>query len=254
MAGIALVAAASLIVVVLLWFLGPDAVGPSLPPIPPTVRVVTGTVGVADARLRLYEDVDGGFAHEPAVSSGAAGAFALEWSPRLSDRREHLYLIVEAQGFARTVVAAHADPVHARLEPAVAVAGRVLDFEGAYVPDVPLRVAVAHDPAPAREVRTDRLGRFSVPGFPRGAPLEILILQPGALQYVEARFHAGDEITLRVHRAEPLTVQLSDPAGRPIAGARVALPGPRSLQDHIPAAYTDANGVAELRDVSRRTC
>ncbi|MCZ6572078.1 MAG: hypothetical protein ACE10D_01780 [Planctomycetota bacterium] len=248
---IALVAAAGLIVWILLSFLGPDSTGPRLPPIPPTVRVVTGTVGVADARLRLYEDVDDGFAHEPGVSSGTAGAFTLEWSPRLSDRREHLYLIVEAEGFARTVVAAHADPVHARLEPGVAVAGHVLDFEGAEVPDVPLRIAMAHDPALAREVRTDRLGRFSVPGFPRGAPLEILILQPGALQYVEARFHAGDSITLRVHRAEPVTVQLYDPTGRPIAGARVALPGPPSLEDHLPAAYTDANGVAQLRDVSR---
>lgn len=172
--------------------------------------------------------------------------------PRLLPGEELVARAVSPRGISEWVFLG-ASPAALVVGSGQPIEGRVLDIRGVAIPNATVRAFSSAgmelmmrffdwDPrtlrVPDREIRSDREGRFVVSGFPEGNYL-LEVEAPGmALEIVDGLS------TTEGAELEPITLAplaalegvVVDPAGQPIAGARVlaTAPGPGSRW-----AYTD---------------
>jgi hypothetical protein len=230
-----------------------NGAAPGAPRLPREFQGVVraGGVPVAGARVRLYEDVPGGYATDG--QTGEDGAFRLAWTPTLAVDTGALYVAArDAEGrYALTIAAALPSGTTIDLAEAAQVRGVVADANGRPVAGARVSAAVRHSFEEASAAASDAEGRFVVPlDAPRGAPLDLLVDAPLQAVRVERRFKGGDPLTLHVASGREVSLRLVDPIGQPVAGARVRLAVPAPLAPAAPAAISDADGRATVERAS----
>ncbi len=233
--------------------------GPFLPPGGPradlrTPRLFEGTVHAAGeplpgARVRLYEDVAGGYVAE--TTTDGEGRYRIGWTPLATGRTEELFLLASdpKETLAPAVAPAGGAAADLWLEPGVETAGRVIDFEGRPVVGATVTAALEHGRESSGGV-SGADGSFRLPGFAPRAPLQVVVRAEGFAPYLEGRFRAGDALLVRLRRGFGLRLKLIDPRGADVAGAAVSLPGPPALATALRLGETGGGGVAELADAS----
>jgi hypothetical protein len=242
--------------VALLWIRGrepPDdearAPGGPRPPVAFRGRVVAQGAPLPGARVRLYEDLPGGFVAEG--SAGADGAFELSWTPTLAVDPRLVFVAAwdEASRFAPAVAPAGSTVLE--LLPPAEVRGRVVGADGAPVAKARIAAVVRHSFEEAALAESDAQGRFALPlRAPPGAPLDLLVRAGGMAARVDSRFRAGEPLTLHVAPGRPVRLHVVDPWRRPVARARARLAVPWALAAAAPAAEAGPDGVVQLDHAS----
>jgi len=230
-----------------------DGSTPGAPRLPREFRGVVRAAGapVAGARVRLYEDILGGYVTEG--TTGEDGRFALSWTPTLATDATALYVAArDAEGrFALTIAAAVPSGTTLDLAEAVAVSGLVIDQEGKGVSGARISAVVRHSFEEASRAESDAEGRFLLPlDAPKGAPLDLLVSARGRASRFDRRFRGGDPITVHMAPGRDVRLHVIDPAGNPVAGARVRPFLPAALAPGAASAITGADGSAALEGVS----
>jgi len=234
---------------------GPDADGatPGAPQLPREFRGVVRAAGepVAGARVRLYEDIPDGYVTEG--TTGEDGSFALSWVPTLATDARVLHVAArDAEGrFALTIAAAVPSGTTIDLAEPAEVRGVVVDQEGRGVAGARIAATVRHSFEEASSAESAADGSFFLPlAAPRGAPLDVLVCAPRKATRLDRRFRAGDPITVHVAPGRVVRLHAIDPAGRPVANARVRPAVPLALAPAVPAALSGADGIAALEGAS----
>ncbi len=211
--------------------------------------VQAGGEPLPGARVRLFEDAEGGYLAE--TTADGEGRYRLAWTPLATGRTEDLYLLASdpAGKLASALLPAGLAGADFSLEPPVETQGRVIDFGGRPIAGATVSAALEHGRESWVGVSGED-GTFRVPGFAPRAPLQVVVRAGNHAPYLEGRFQAGDFLLVRLRRGHALRVRLVDPRGAPVEGATAALPGPPALAAALRLGVSGEDGVAELPDGS----
>ncbi|MHC4342082.1 MAG: carboxypeptidase-like regulatory domain-containing protein, partial [Planctomycetota bacterium] len=211
-------------------------------------RVIEGTVVAAPgATVEIYEEAEEGF--RDSVTAGPDGGFRITWHPRATTRLDQVFLKARHEPFAATIAPIGKQRTRISMARRVTGKGRLLDVDGRPVAGARIAVAVAHD-LEARIVDTGPDGTFSIADLPEGAPLHLLTFGARIRTRLEARFSAGETMTVRAHRGLPVRLRVCDPGGAPVVGAAARLDLPLALRPHAPVASTGRDGTLTLENLS----